>query len=199
MTVGHITGVKSDARQIATCQLVLGNRPATVRLFVFPTGALTAVTTWSATAHGQLVEVQIAVRYPDDLYAVRRILWTAFFPGITPVGLAQQDCREPAAPMGSVGSLLDTGLVSMLIMGATPKFPRGTAVFEFTFDSSGALAPVDIPSSTLPDSALNRLAAIVGSNVHAQEHGAARAGVRVEIDSAGVSYSLLPVSACGRP
>ena len=167
--------------------------------YLFGAGASEAVAEWPAEDKIPLVQVWIDSRYPSDLMDLRQIFWTAQFPGFTPVGLAQQDCREAAVAMKNADALLDTGLVSMLVAGAAPPLPRGNAVFEFTFDTSGALRPLDIPTSTIPHADLNRLAAIVGSNVRQQPRVAARAGLRLELDSTGVSYSLLPVSACGRP
>ena len=71
-------------------------------------------------------------------------------------------------------------------------------MFEFTFDSSGALGPLDIPAFSVPDSALRRLAVIVGSNVRSPPRGVSRAGVRIEIAANGITYAPVLVSACKR-
>ncbi len=194
--VGHAMPHQPNTYGLTTCHIVLGGRPATITLSK-GVGSVRLRAEWPATDGIGIVDVIIIAQFEAELFALRSMLWTVHFPSYAAAKSIDPRCaKTPGAPP-KIGTVLDTGVVSMLASGATPPLPTGSAVFEFSFDSTGAMASLNITAASIPDSAVRRLAMIVGSNVKDQPPGAKRVAVRVEIAAAGLSYSAAPVSACG--
>jgi hypothetical protein len=220
--VGHRMPRQPNMQSLKTCHVTLGGRPATITLYTIPaslspvaslnaesmarhdisaiptnTASVTLFAEWLASDGIGVVDVAIVAQYQSDLLPLRQLFWTVQFPGSVGNKVVDPDCaKAPAAPP-KIAEVLDTGVVSMMVTGSTPPLPAGNAIFEFAFDSTGGMYPLAITRSSISDSAVRRLALIVGSNVKDQPPGAKRFGVRVEIAPEGMSYSTLPVSSCG--
>ena len=195
--VGHLMPQQPNGLVLTKCHTMIGNRAVTITLWKYP-NAVTELAEWPASQGMGIVELAIAAEFQSDLEALRAVIWSARFAGFSAVGAAIASCQKAAKSPPKIADVLDTGVVSMLASGASPPLPIGSAIFEFSFDSTGAMGPLSITAASIPDSAVRRLAMIVGSNVKDQPPGAKRVGVRVEIAAAGLSYSPVPVS-CGPP
>jgi hypothetical protein len=194
----------------SVCETVLGGRPAEISIYTWdhidramaPSGEQgthwVALARWAAYEGLPTTYVWIASHNRADLMALRQVFFTARFKGIAPdsASLAEDKCARMIHPLGAATDFVDTGLVSMLASSSTPPLPKGSAIFEITFDSSGVPGLVDVAASDLPAAAQRQLAAIVGSNIKQQSPLAERAGLRVEIGATGVTYVLVPVKAC---
>jgi hypothetical protein len=223
LLVGHAMPQQPSTVTLTKCHVTLGDRPATITLYSVPATVSTVspqegrgltrgspytpqtrastilLAEWPASDGIGIVQVVIWAEYQSDLLAIRQLLWTIHFPGYAAAKSIDPSCAKTPAAASSIGDVLDTGVVSMLASGASPRFPIGSAIFEFTFDSTGAMGPLSILRASIPDSAARRLAMLVGSNVKDQAPGAKRVGVRVEVTADGLIYSGVPLSACGQP
>jgi hypothetical protein len=189
-------GMKStSAQMVSSCRLTIGGRPAKITLYQGGNWVWWATADWDPLPDGRSFEVFIAAQYPNDLMAMRTILWSAQFPGYE-MAAAAPACDKPTPPVVDVADVLDTGLVSMLAAQEAPPLALGTLTFEFSFDSTGGLMPLDITETDMPDSTIRRVAVLVGSNIKPQKAGAPRAAVKLMVTPAGVSYRAVAASAC---
>jgi len=183
----------TSAQMVSSCSLTLGGRPAKITLYQGGNWIWWATADWDPLPDGRSFEVLVAAQYPNDLMAMRTILWSAQFPGYD-MAAATPACDKPAPRVVDIADVLDTGLVSMLAAQEAPPLAIGSAVFEFSFDSTGALKPLDITETDMPDSTIRRVAVLVGSNIKPQTPGAPRAAVKLMVTPAGLSYKA--VAAC---
>jgi len=195
-------------KQISSCKLTLGGRPARITLLQSAVqnqfGAPVpdslpvwwAVASWDVFPDGRSFDIYMIAKYPTDLMAMRAILWSAQFPGYDVADRVAQACTATTAPVADVSTVLDTGIVSMLAMQSSPPIGAGSAVFELNFDSTGALQPVEISETSLSDSTGRRVALVVGSNVRPQPPAAPRVAIRLSFTPGGVTYTA--VATCAR-
>lgn len=187
---------QTSSSTVSSCQLTLGGRTAEIKVFQGGNRIWLATATWDVMPDGRSFEAYVMARYPSDLIEMRAILWSVQFPGYDAVPAASIACGKPAPPATDVADVLDTGIVTMMAGQSAPPIGPGSVTLEFSFDSSGALLPLDVTESDLPDAAIKRVALLVGSNVKPQSPGAPRAAVRIMFTPAGVVYKAVPASAC---
>lgn len=177
-------------------------------------------------AMGALRESFIAFKtnIQSDVSSMRQVFWTASFnaPGSQPVasaapapaaaGTATLVQAPPAAVaaarvpvcvakpepnLPTLDAVLDTALVQMLVANASPPVPRGFELISLRFDDSGGVAGISVSQSDLPDATQRQLTTLVASNL--KQHDAKAPAtflLRVESQSPGLHYAVLPVTTC---